>query len=131
MADLLLVLLELIIEVLGESLIEWLFELAVEAFSAALSRTPAISVIGLMILGAISGLVSGWLVPRRLIAPRFSLPGASLLLAPLITGYAMKLIGERMRRSGRRQSELVTFRGGCLFALSMALIRLWLVVLAR
>jgi hypothetical protein len=134
--DLLFELIAGLIELIGEFLIELLFELAAEALSALFARVKerhaaTISAIGLILLGAISGLISAWLVPHRLIATRFALPGASLLLAPLITGFAMNRIGERMRRLARYPSEIATFRGGFLFALTMALIRLWLVVLAH
>jgi hypothetical protein len=133
--DLLLVLLEALLEIVGEVLIELLFGLAAEALSAAADclkeLSPVVSAVLLSLLGAAAGLLSCWLFPHRLIVMRPILPGVSLLLAPLATGFAMKFIGERMRQSGREPSGMATFRGGVLFAFSMALIRLWLVGWAR
>ena len=86
---------------------------------------------GLAFAGAAAGVLSAWLLPHRLIAARAVLPGVSLLLAPLATGAAMHFLGKLQRRLGRSPGSLATFRGGALFALSMALIRWWLVGVPR
>ena len=131
MEDLLAELLGALLEIVGEFLLQILFELAAEALSGLIKRgrqsSPAVSAMGLAFVGAAAGLLSAWLFPHRLIATRVVLPGASLLLAPLATGSAMHLLGKRLRHVGRYASNLATFRGGALFAFSMALIRWWLV----
>lgn len=131
MEDLLAELVAALLEIFGEFLLEILFELAAEAINALIHRrrpsSPALSTVGLVFVGAASGLVSAWLFPHRLIGTRVVLPGVSLLLAPLATGSAMHLLGKRLQQVGRYTSNLATFRGGALFAFSMALIRWWLV----
>lgn len=131
MEDLLLALLEAVLEIAGEALLQLLFEFITELFTELFNRQkesrPAVRMLGLIVLGALAGLVSVWLFPHRLIATRVALPGASLLLAPLLTGCIMQFFGNQLRSIGRSPSRLATFRGGALFALSMALIRWWLV----
>ena len=124
-----------LVEIVGEFLIEMLFGLAIEALSAVINRlkqtSPAASAIGLAFVGAAAGLLSAWLFPHRLIMTRVVLPGVSLLVAPLVTGLAMGFVGKRLRHFGGYPSNIATFRGGVLFAFSMALIRWWLVGLAQ
>jgi hypothetical protein len=133
--DLFAELLGVLLEFVGEFLLQILFELAAEAINGLIYRwrqsSPTMSAVGLAIAGAAAGLLSAWLIPHRLIATRVVLPGVSLLLAPLATGSAMHFLGKRLHRLGRYPSNLATFRGGALFAFSMALIRWWLVGLAR
>jgi hypothetical protein len=129
--DLLAELLGALLEIVGEFLLQILFELAAEALSALIHRRnqsgPAVSAVALAFVGAAAGLLSAWLFPHRLIGTRVVVPGVSLLLAPLATGAAMHLLGKRLRHLGQHTSDLATFRGGALFAFSMALIRWWLV----
>jgi hypothetical protein len=129
--DLLVALLEVLLEIFGEFLLQIFFELVAEALSGLINprrqSSPAASAVGIVFVGAVAGLFSAWLFPHRLIATRVVLPGVSLVLAPLATGSAMHLLGKRLSRFGRNPSNLATFRGGVLFAFSMALIRWWLV----
>jgi hypothetical protein len=129
--DLLLELLGALLEIFGDVLLQIAFELAAEALGGAFGfrkRTGAVaSVISPILVGAIAGFLSIWLFPHRLIAAHASIPGASLVLAPLATGYAMNFLGDRLRRFGRCTSSLATFRGGALCAFTMALIRFGLV----
>lgn len=155
MDELLLALLEPVLEIVGQALLEFVFGFAVEALQETVGALvagaleysvfklgekalsglinlwseggPAFSAIGLALAGGAAGGLSTVLFPQRLIATHVALPGLSLLLAPLAAGYAMRLLGERLRDFGRSPSSLATFRGGALFAFSMALIRWWLV----
>ena len=131
MEDLLAGLLGALLEIFGEFLLQMLFELAAEALSGLIKyenqTRPAVSALGLAFAGAAAGLLSAWVFPHRLIATRVVLPGVSLVRAPLATGSVMHLLGKRLRLVGRYASDLATFRGGALFAFSMALIRWWLV----
>jgi hypothetical protein len=135
--DLLLALLEPLLEIFGEALLE-IFEAPFQLFfgfaAGALRELiqawtigPAVSSVGLLLVGAAAGLLSAFVVPHALIATRVVLPGVSLLLAPLVTGSAMYFSGNRVRRFGWRASNLAGFRSGALFAFSMALIRWWLI----
>lgn len=123
-----------LLEVVVEALLEVLFGLAVEALSATIKRLkeadPLAGTLGLVFAGAGAGFVSAWLVPHRLIAIRAAIPGLSLVLAPLLTGCVIALLGKQMGRSGKSPSPVATFRGGVVFAFSMALVR-WLLVSVR
>jgi len=134
-AELLAELLGFVLEILGEFVLQVIFELATEALAGLVhdrkQHSRAVSAIGLVFVGAAAGLLSAWRFPNRLIATRVVLPGASLLLAPIATGVAMHFLGRRLRLLERQPSSLVTFWGGALFAFSMALVRWWLVGLPR
>ena len=129
MGDLLVGLVVALLEVIGEALLEVLFGLAAEALSCAIRRLkdrgPVVWTLALA--GAGAGLISAWLVPHRVIVGRVVIPGLSVVLAPLVTGLVMSLFGSQVRRAGQWPSGIATFRGGVLFAFSMALVRWWLV----
>ena len=131
MEDFLLDLLMCLLGMLGEFLLQIAFEVAAEALSGAIGlskKTSAVAlIIGPILVGVSAGFLSVLLFPHRLIATRVVIPGASLVLAPLATGYAMQILGDRLRRFGRCTSSLATFRGGALCAFAMALIRFGLV----
>jgi hypothetical protein len=134
--DLLLALLEPLLEVLGEVLLQIFFELLRTFFELASEALPELiqawtigpvtSSIGLLLVGAVAGLLSACVFPHRLIALRVEFPGLSLLLAPLVVGSAMYLSSHRLQRFGWHPGKLAGFRGGAVFAFSMALIRWWL-----
>jgi len=130
-ADLLLELLGALLEILGEALLQLIFELVVEVLSELIQnlreRGPVFSSMGLGFAGAAAGFLSVRLFPHRLVVARVVLPGASLLLAPLATGFAMYFLGKGLRRLGREPTDLASFRGAAIFAFAMALIRWWLV----
>ena len=128
--DLLLALLEPLLEIFGEALLQPFFELAAGALRELIqvwTIGPAVSSIGLLLVGAVAGLLSAFVVPHRLIANCLVFPGLSLLLAPVVIGSAMYFSGNRLRRFGWRPSNVTGFRVGALFAFSMAAVRWWLV----
>lgn len=131
MEDLILGLFGALFEIFGDFLLEWIFGLGAEALSGLVERreqdSTAASAVKLAGVGGAAGLLSAWMLPHRLITTHVILPGASVLVAPLATGIAMHLVGKRLRHLGRHASNLSTFWGGAIFALSVALIRLWLV----
>jgi len=124
-------LLGFVLEILGEFVLQVIFELVTEALAGLISNRkeprPAVSAVGLVFGGAAAGFLSAWLFPHRVIVTRVVIPGTSLLLAPLATGIAMHALGKRLRRLERHPTSLATFWGGALFAFSMALVRWWLV----
>lgn len=128
-------LLAVLLEILGEFLLELFVELAAESLGGRVKyrkeRHPAISAVGLAVAGTAAGFLSTLLFPHPLMATRLTLPGASLVLAPPATGAVMHLMGTRLRSKRRTTTRLATFWGGALFAFSMALMRWWLVGLAR
>ena len=120
-----------LLEILGDLLIEICFEPAAEALIRLISQrrrcSPVVCAPHLAFFGATAGLLSVWLFPHRLIVTSVVCPGASILLAPVVTGFAMQLLGRQLRRFGWYPGNLATFRCGVLFAFSMALVRWWLV----
>lgn len=129
--DLLAGLLQALFEILGEALLEGLFGLIAEALGELIGpiKLPnqMVSAIGLACVGAAAGLLSAWVIPHRLIVTRARLPGLSLLLAPLVTGFAMEFLGRQLRRFGQKPTGIATFGGGVVFAFSMAAVRWWIV----
>ena len=76
--------------------------------------------------GALVGLLSGVVLPERLLpAPRT--PGLSLILGPILSGLAMYAWGSFRRERGRATTALATFEGGAAFAFGAALGRFVLV----
>jgi hypothetical protein len=76
-----------------------------------------------MIFGTVVGGLSLWLVPGRLIKEPY-LRVANLILAPVLAGYAMTLMGAWRRKRGQDIVRLDTFTYGYCFAVAMALVRL-------
>jgi hypothetical protein len=124
-------LLAVLLDVIGDALLEVLFGLVAEALSGVIKRlkdaSPVVLALGLAGAGAGAGLLSAWLVPHRLIVGRVVIPGLSLVVAPLMTGLVMSVLGKQICRAGHWPSSVATFRGGVVFAFSMALVRWWLV----
>jgi hypothetical protein len=84
--------------------------------------TPVLAATGYFVMGICAGILSLFIVPRRLVSDSL-LPGVSLMLAPLGTGLAMHWLGERWRDRGREPPALFSFRAGAIFAFGMALVR--------
>lgn len=78
--------------------------------------------IGVAILGAIAGALASLLWPARILHPG-PVPGASLLLSPLVNGLVMDRYGRWREGRGDERSTIATFWGGALFAFSMSLVR--------
>ena len=79
----------------------------------------------MLIGGAVGWIV--WLVfPTRLITNR-RIPGASLVLCPMLAGLAMHYYGRWRESRDAEPSYTATFLGGALFAFGMASARFLLV----
>jgi hypothetical protein len=117
----------LIFEVIGELLAEIAFELGLHSVGAAVRpgrpRHPVLSAIGILILGAAVGGLGGFLWPERIIAEPM-LPGASLVLSPVLAAAVMGTFGAWRREKGHRTTALATPMGAALFALTAASVRL-------
>lgn len=83
---------------------------------------PVLAAIGHFLMGVCAGLLSLWVVSKRL-TPNAPIPGLSLLLSPLATGFTMHLIGEYWRERGWDRPTMFTFRAGAIFAFGMSLVR--------
>ena len=105
---------------------EFLAGVGAEALGNAIAlerdREPALAILGQCFLGAIAGLVSLLMVPRRLV-PISPVPGLSLVLAPLVAGAAMEGIGRLWLRLGWDRSAIFSFQGGAIVAFVIGLVR--------
>ena len=83
-----------------------------------------VSAVGIVLMGGLCGLVTSVIWPTRFFEPL--LPGASLLVSPLLSGFVMEGVGRWKVRRGWSRSYLATYWGGALFAFAMASVRfLW------
>jgi hypothetical protein len=132
--DLLGVLIGWLLEFFGEFVLQMLFELAADTLFGLFDTTKrraALSMITTAMSGAIAGLLSAGIFPHRLFPASAAFPGASVVFAPFAAGIAMYIYGNGLRRMGREPSPVATFRGGILFAFSMAAVRWWFVGMSR
>lgn len=124
---------EILVELLGEVLMQLLFGGAVDVGSGAMRRRhastrehPLVAAFGLLVLGAICGVLSVWIVPVRML-PIPRLPGISLGVSPILSSIAMHRFGKWQTARGRATTSLTTFWGGGLFALALAATRFALI----
>ena len=113
---------EMLIQLVGEGILEGGWRWLVAPFSDRRRVHPAVAGAVLLVLGGIMGWIGWLLVPDPLLS-HAPIPGASLLLSPLITGGVMEFYGRWRRKSGHATSSASTFWGGALFAFGMALVR--------
>jgi peptidoglycan/LPS O-acetylase OafA/YrhL len=115
---------------LFEVFVQLLLELGVESIGQSLrprrKAKPLVAGLGLLLLGSLVGLASGFAVPFRL-SPTTRFSGTSLVLAPIAGGVAMQAMGAWRSSRGHEPSSLATWWGGALFALAMAAVRLAMV----
>ena len=113
---------EIFLQIIGEVLAE----VGVHSLGAPFRQRgrahPVLATIGIILLGAIGGAVTGAIWPTRLFSTS-PLPGASLLISPLLSGLAMERLGRWREARGQTRSSLSTYWGGALFAFAMALVR--------
>jgi len=77
---------------------------------------------GLLLAGALSGLILSLLLPYRLFEVGV-LPGSSIVFSPLITGFVMEAYGRRRVRRGLSRSYFSSFWGAAAFAFAMSVVR--------
>ena len=119
-----------LLEIFGEFLLQFIFEVLVGIASRGLRRFrvstrkqgTAFSAVLFALLGVIAGGVSLFVFPHPLFHPS-KLHGISLLLSPLLTGFVMSGLGRTVQRRGRIPARIESFACGFTFALGMALIR--------
>jgi hypothetical protein len=123
--EILLLLLQVLLELVGDVILEVLAEFGLAAIKAALerpNRSLPLAAIGLFVLGAGLGGLSLLLWPARLWKPG-PVRGLSLIVGPLCAGGAMQAWGNYRRISGHVTTSLATFAGGAAFAFGMTLVR--------
>jgi hypothetical protein len=83
---------------------------------------PVLAAIALLLVGGAAGGAVTWLLPTRVLgAP--ALPGASLVVSPLLNGALMHYYGAWKAHAGKQTSFAATFWGGAVFALGFAVVR--------
>lgn len=119
-----------ILRILGEFLLQIIFEalgeLAIHSVKEAFRRPepvhPSLAALGYAIFGAIAGGISIWILPNLYIGPQW-LKIVNVVVTPIAAGGAMAAIGAWRRRKEKEVIRLETFAYGYCFALAMALVR--------
>ena len=117
------------LSVIGEGLFQIVLELLVEfgwraagePFERERRAHPVVAGVSLVLVGGAFGGLLWLLVPTRVLPA--GIPGASLVLSPVLTGTAMEYYGRWREGRGAQRSFAATFWGGALFALGMAAAR--------
>ena len=113
---------EILLQVLGEFLLEFGFRSMGESFRRRRRPNRFMSGVGVVLLGGLAGVLTSLIWPARMVRPG-PLPGISLLASPMVTGVLMARYGKWQQDRGGRRSFVATFWGGAMFAFSMALVR--------
>ena len=120
---------------LAELLLEVFLQVIVEALTGLIVRSvqnrktdskennPVQAGAGYLLLGALCGGMSVFLLPHPLVHPS-GFHGISLLISPALTGLFMAQVGIARRRQGKNVIPLESFGYGFVFALGMATVRL-------
>ncbi|HEX4998438.1 MAG TPA: hypothetical protein VFY29_09435 [Terriglobia bacterium] len=126
------ILLEILLSGLIEGLLEALVEVALEVLVLKVSN-PSWELFrtgvrggAVLLLGGIAGSLFTLAAPKPFL-PASPVPGASLILSPLLAGVIMWRFGAWRRSRGSSTSCLSTFWGGALFAFGLSLARFCLV----
>ena len=120
--------LELLLELLGEFLIQVFGELLVEFGLQALAEpflkrpNPWLAAVGYSIFGGLLGGASLLLLPKHLVA-NASWRVLNLIFTPLAAGLCMAWLGSWRARRGQSLIRLDRFAYAYLFALAFALVR--------
>ncbi len=122
MLDLLLELSDLIITLFIEVGFELGFELGSKSHEVKVSGRIIVRAGKVILLGALAGLLSYAVLPKRLLEP-FPIPGVGLIIAPLIGGICMHVFGIWRSGAGNKITYLATFTGGALFMFAASLVR--------
>jgi hypothetical protein len=113
-------LLEFVIQIIGEALFELGLHSLVEPFRKP--PNPWLAALGYALFGAIFGSISLWLFPHHMVV----LAGwrlVNLFVTPVIAGVCMSLIGSWRAKRGQTVLRIDRFSYGFLFALCLALVR--------
>lgn len=122
--------LELIVEIFGEFLLQFVFEALSEAGLRLVGKPPSerapvrpwLAVCGYVLLGAGCGAVSLWLFPTFFVRSHAGRV-VSLIATPVLAGACMAALGAWRRRRGEELLRLDRFAYGYAFALAMAAVR--------
>lgn len=113
-------LLEFVIQVVGEALFELGFRSMAEPFRKP--PNPWLAAMGYALFGLILGGISLWLFPQHMVtAPVWR--WVNLLVTPIAVGLCMSWIGSWRAKHGQVPLRIDRFSYGYLFALALALVR--------
>ena len=124
------ILLDFVLQILGELLFQLGFEMLAELGFRGLQEPfrrpkplhPILAGICYLIFGAVAGLLSLLLLPHLMIDSAVGRV-ANLVVTPVSAGLFMSLVGVWRRRRGEDVVRLDRFAYGFLFAMAMALVR--------
>jgi hypothetical protein len=117
---------EVLLQLAGEGLVEGAWGLLGEPFRQRGRAHPVVAGISLVLIGGAMGLILWLLFPARLVT-NGRIPGASLVLSPMLAGLVMARYGRWVESRGAAVSYTATFWGGALFAFGMASARFLLI----
>ena len=134
MEDLLVALVLWLQELLFEAFLQFLAGVLLDLLERLLGReldeaafkNTLFSTLGYGLLGVSMGWLSLLFFPQHIVR-HSHIPGISLLLSPLMTGFMMSLIGSALRRRDKKVTQIESFGYGFAFAMGMALIRFFFV----
>jgi hypothetical protein len=112
----------LLVEVFGELFLESIGHL----FKSRRRRNPALAFVAIVGLGCFFGWLFSVICPERLL-PFMSIPGISLVIAPLLAGAVMYAFGRWRRTKDHNTTLLATFWGGAVFAFCASGVRFLIV----
>ncbi len=121
--------LQLILEVLGEFLLQLALEFMAELGFHSLAEPfrkppdPWLAALGYTLFGAIAGGLSLLMFPSHMVGGWLRV--LNLLVTPIAVGLGMCLMGRWRAHRGQVLLRIDRFSYGYLFALSLALIRFW------
>jgi hypothetical protein len=132
MAELLSGLLMMILEVVGEFLLECfvalvsdlLLRLGRGIFQTFQVENPIVAFAVYVFWGMVMGGFSLLVFPHRMMH-RSGIPGISLIVSPVLVGMLMSLTGSILRKREKRVIRIESFAYGFAFALGMTLVRFW------
>jgi len=119
---------EIVLQILGEILVQAGFELVAELGFHSLADTfkkpknPVLSTIGFILWGAMAGGISLLIFPKSLIS-NHAFREVNLFLTPLAVSGVMMLVGRQRGRRGQILVKLDRFGYAFAFAFAMASVR--------
>jgi hypothetical protein len=114
--------LEILLEVGAEAILDGLFRLVGKAVVDWEPGASVLAHISYFAVGCVMGGLSLLLVPHPIFR-RTQFHGISLLVAPLVTGLVMSMVGSALRKRNRRVLAMESFGVGFAIALGIALVR--------
>jgi hypothetical protein len=130
MAEMLLGLLEILVELFFEAVFEFALEfltlLVLRSIAAVFDTSeftnPLLACFGYVFFGAAVGGISIFFLPHPLVHPS-RVPGLSVIISPVLAGLGMSFIGSMQRKRNKKVVRMESFGYGFAFAFGMALVR--------